>query len=116
VQDAQQFRIGSRVCAALRAHVLEQSAKIAGDVRTKAYEVDVAGFQHGGSVHVFRKCQQQMLQRDGSVPLLARKSMRSLEGFAEVGRHRYRFELVRKRLRHQQTPPSPGSQRPITLG
>jgi hypothetical protein len=106
MQDAQQLGIGLRLRAALGSHVVQQPAEIARYVRPQTNRVDGACLENGRRVRVLREGQQQVLERYRAVPLVTRKPVRPLEAFAKIGRHWNRPELIRKRLRHRDTPAS----------
>ena len=104
LQHAQQLGVGPRLGARLRAHVLQQPPEIARYVGAEPGQIDVGRLQDQRRLGVLGQRQQQVLERDQPVRLLAREPMRPLQALAEIGRHRNRSELLRKGLRHQLLP------------
>ena len=104
LQHAQQLRIGLWLAAGLGAHILEQPAEISRHIGAQPPEVDIGGLQDQRRFLILGERQQQVLERHGAVRLLARKAVRPLQAFTQVGRHRDRFEVVRNRMRHQPPP------------
>jgi hypothetical protein len=104
LQHAQQFGVGTRLDARLRVHLMQKASEVVGDVRSKPDGVHIRGAQDARGVRVLDEGQQKMLQQHGAMRLGTRKAARPFEALAQVQRHRNRFELLRKGLRHQRLP------------
>jgi hypothetical protein len=63
--------------------------------------LDVGGLQDERGFRVFHQREQQVLEGYGAVRLLAGEPMRPFQALAQIGRHGYRLQLVRKWLRHR---------------
>ena len=94
----------ARLGAVLGPHVLQQPAEVAGHVRAEANEIDVAGLQDGAasgsSVSASSRCSSVTARCACSRANPCARSRLSPR-LDDIGN---RFELVRKRLRHQQLP------------
>ncbi len=104
LHHAQEFRIRVRLGTVFCAHVLEQTAEIARYIRAKPDDVHIAGLEDDSGFGILGQRQQQMLEQDRAMRLLAREPVRPLQALGQIGRHGNRPELFRKRLRHQQLP------------
>jgi hypothetical protein len=73
---------------------------MSGNVRTQPLEIDLRGDQNTGCIRIFRQREQQMLDADCRMPLLARQPLRPRQTVREVRRRPDRPEAIRDRRSH----------------
>jgi hypothetical protein len=104
LQHAQELAVRTRLRTRFCPHVFHQPTKIAGYIRAEPSEINIGSLQDQPRLDILGQGEEQVLECDKTVGLIARTTMRALQALAQPGRHGNRSELLRKRLRHQLPP------------